>query len=764
MSVKHIYWFSELNKESIPVAGGKGANLGEMWNAKFPIPEGFVISSESYFEFAAANQLDLVIRQNLQGIDIEDAARLESASAIVRNAILSAQLTDALKQDIENAFRQLCGPAGEAGVFVAVRSSATAEDLPEASFAGQQETFLNVQGREMLIQRVRECWASLFAARAVYYRQSQKFDHSKVGIAVVIQRMVQADVSGILFTADPVAHDRETMLVEAGFGLGEAVVSGSVTPDTYYIDKALLSLKQKKVSEQKRKIVRTGSGNAWVDVEGRLAQSQKLDDEKIVEIAKIGRTIEAHYGSPQDIEWAMEAGRFFVVQSRSITTLKQVQERGQGMDASDAKILVRGLNPSPGHATGPVHLILDMKQVSNVRKGEILVTTMTTPDFVPAMKRAAAIITDEGGITCHAAIVSRELGVPCIVGAGNATKILKDNMIVTVDAGAGLVYEGEVQMRKPAEKSAGPAVFSSTVVTGTRIYVNLADPDSAEKFAERDVDGIGLFRAEFLFAGFGKHPKQFIAEGKEEELIDNLARGLRKTCAAFKDKPVIYRANDFKTNEYRSMEGGAEFEPHEENPMLGYRGCFRYLKDPGVFKCEIRAIRRVREQYGLKNLDLMIPMVRTVDDFKLVRRMVEAEGLLQTRDFKLGMMCEIPSNVILAEEFCLAGADFFSIGSNDLTQLTLGVDRDNPYVAEDFDERDPAVLESIRTVIQKCHKHGVKVGICGQAPSNYPEFSEKLVEFGIDSISVNPDVIERTRRIVASAEQKVMLKSALRQG
>ncbi|VVB70681.1 Phosphoenolpyruvate synthase [uncultured archaeon] len=726
--MKNIYWFSELSKDSLNIAGGKGANLGEMFNAGLPIPDGFIVSSGAYYDFIKNNGIDLLIQSELENLDMEDTQKLNAASELIMKTILEGVISQNLVDELNEAYNKLCGgstildPSKE--VFVAVRSSATAEDLPEASFAGENETYLNVKGHEMLLQKVKECWASLFGARSIYYRTEQKFDNNKVALSAVVQKMVESEVSGIMFSVDPVSQDASSLIIEAGFGLGEAIVSGSITPDTYYVDKNTMALKEKRIAEQKRMIVKAVTGDEWVEVPSSQWKAQKLSDSNIIELAKIGKNIETHYGKPQDMEWAMQDNKLYIVQSRAITTLKKTTTTSSSSttaDLSNAKVLVRGLNPSPGIVSGPISIIFDLKELYKVKKGDIMVTRMTTPDFVPAMKRAAGIVTDEGGITCHAAIVSRELGVPCVVGTGNATIVLKDGMNVTVDANTGVVYEGIIDLGQN-EKHEQTTVtnVSSTLITGTKIYVNLAEPDSAEKVSKHDVDGVGLFRAEFLFASIGKHPKKFIAEGKEDELVELLAKGLRKTCAAFANKMVIYRANDFKTNEYRSMEGGEEFEPHEENPMIGYRGCFRYLKDPSVFKVEIKAIRKVREQYGLKNLHLMIPMVRTVDDFKLIKKIVEGEGLHQTRDFKLGMMCEIPANIILADEFCEAGADFFSIGSNDLTQLTLGVDRDNPLVADDFDERDAAVLQSIKLVIQKCHKHGVKVGICGQAPSNYP--------------------------------------------
>jgi pyruvate,water dikinase len=532
-----------------------------------------------------------------------------------------------------------------------------------------------------------------------------------------------------------------------------------------------------------------------VNVPPELQERQKLTDDQIVKLAQIAKRIEAHYNNaPQDIEWAVEGGRLYIVQTRAITTLKKVAAAlGKPAEAApapapamqarpapsapapapaaapagptpeEAKAITKGLAASPGVAFGPVRIVKGVKELYKVKEGDVLVTHMTDPNFVPAMKRASAIVTDAGGVTSHAAIVSRELGIPCIVGTGDATRVLREDQVITVDALRGVVYEGKVEAAMPAKEmheKVAEAVVPATLVTGTKIYVNLAEPDSADKVGSQNVDGIGLFRAEFLIAQIGTHPLKLAREGKSEQFIDAIAKGLRKTCAAFYPRPVIYRANDFKTNEYRSLAGGEEFEPQEENPMIGFRGCYRYLKDPTIFNMELQAIRRVREQYGMRNLWLMIPVVRTVSELERVKRLVEAAGLYRSHDFKFGMMCEVPSNVILAEEFCKVGIDFMSIGSNDLTQLTLAVDRDNPLVAEEFDERDGAVLASIKTLIERCHKHNVIVGICGQAPSTYREFSEKLVEYGIDSISVNPDVIDTTRRIVASAEKRVLLKHA----
>ncbi|MFH0713074.1 MAG: phosphoenolpyruvate synthase [Candidatus Micrarchaeota archaeon] len=821
---KNIYWFKELSRDSLAAAGGKGANLAEMINNNFPVPPGFVVSSYAYFEFIKHNGIDEIIRQNCSLLDVYDNVSLDKASQIVKEAILNGEIPQDIRADIIKSYNHLCGvdliPTDSQEIYVAIRSSATAEDLPEASFAGQQESFLNIKGGDAVVAAVKKCWASLFGARAMYYRVEQGFDHMKVGLAAVVQKMCQSEISGVMFTAEPFTGDRSKIVVEGGFGLGEAVVSGSITPDHYVIDKASMQLSEKRLSKQTRMITKVKGADQWVDVEEELQEVQKVPDAIVLQLARYAKQLEEHYGRPQDIEWGVENGEVYIVQTRAITTLEKhkqhvqqqepqlqmqpaqvsqeqftpAEEEKETEENADEKVeeqkevqeekfierkqevtvmpeqnaneseeaIVQGLSASPGVASGPVRLILDLKELYKVKKGDVLVTTMTTPDFVPAMKRACAIVTDEGGTTAHAAIVSRELGVPCIVGSGSATRNLHDGEIVTVDADHGMVYArapGAALTDPTATKQVALiASVNAHIITGTKLYVNLAQPDLAEGVALRDVDGVGLLRAEFIVAAMGKHPRLFIKQGREQEFIDSLAKALRKACAPFGNRPVIYRATDFKTNEYRNLEGGTEFEPHEENPMIGYRGCFRYIKDPAEFAMELAAIKKVREKYGMKNLHLMIPVVRTVHEFKLVKKLVEAAGLHQTRDFKLGIMCEVPSNVILAEEFCKAGADFFSIGSNDLTQLTLGVDRDNSIVAEEFDERDEAVLRSIEKVIKTCHQYDVKVSICGQAPSVYPEFTEKLVEYGIDSISVNPDVIEKTRRVIASAEQRKLLR------
>ncbi len=767
---KVVYWFNELDKNSLSVAGGKGANLGEMTQANFPVPPGFVVSAQAYHAFMQSTRLDAFVKAKTDGLDTEDSHKLQQVSDDIRAAMMEQQVPSDIRAEIVRAYNKLCGvnliPSHNDEILVAVRSSATAEDLPEASFAGQQETYLNIQGSDAVVQAVKRCWASLFGARAIYYRQDQGIDHVSVGLAAVVQKMVQSDKSGVMFTVEPMTNDRNKIVIEGGIGLGEAIVSGAISPDHYVVDKTANKIIEKRVFKQTMMIVRVGTVTREEEVPEEMQEMQKLSDEEITTIASLGRRIENHYGKPQDIEWAIEGKESFIVQSRPVTTYKEAghesnptesQEVQGAMDASQANVLLKGLGAAPGIATGNVKILHSAKEIDKIQKGDVLVAKMTSPDYVPAMKKAVAIITNEGGMTCHAAIVSRELGIPCIVGTTNATELLKDGQVVTVDAKRGILYEGKVDFGAEAQ-AAAPAMGGAPLITGTKIYVNLAEPELADRVAGKNVDGIGLLRAEFMVAGLGVHPRKLIAEGRQKEFVDALASGLRKACSAFFPRPVIYRATDFKTNEYRNLDGGEQFEPKEENPMIGFRGCFRYIKDPEVFNMELAAIKKVREEYGLTNLWLMIPFVRTLHEYKLCKKLVKASGLHQNKDFKLGIMCEVPSTAILAEEFCQLGVDFMSIGSNDLTQLTLGLDRDSSLVAEDFDERDPAIIKSIERVIKSCHKYGVKVSCCGQAPSVYPEFAEALVRFGIDSVSVNPDVIDVTRKTVASAEQKILLE------
>ena len=738
---KSIVWFNEVGKGDVGLVGGKGANLGEMTQAGIPVPPGFIVTSHAYFDFLKEAKLEEEIRRVLEPLNPDDSKQLQDISARVKQIISNAKMPEELAQEIKSSYKKM----GDG--FVAVRSSATAEDLPEASFAGQQRTFLNVIGADDVVRAVQECWASLFEARAIFYRVEQKFDHFKVGIAVPVQRMVQSEVSGVMFTLEPISNDRSKITIEAVIGLGEMIVSGDVTPDTYLVNKEDYTVVKKEIAKQEWKLIKSGEGkgediNVKIPLTPAEQASQKIPDEDIVELAKIGNHLEQHYKFPQDVEWAKEHGKIYIVQTRPVTTTK---ERLDVITEIDAPILLSGAPASPGIANGPVKIVPDASQIDKVMDGDILVAEMTTPDFVPAMKRAAAIVTDRGGRTAHAAIVSRELGIPCIVGTGKAMATLKDGQIITVDGSRGNVYNGKVAIQAAASE-----VGKEDIKTRTRVYVNLAQPELAERVAARNVDGVGLLRAEFIVAQIGEHPQYMMSQGRGQEFTDKLAAGIESFAKAFNPRPVVYRTNDFKTNEYRELTGGAQYEGEEENPMLGYRGTSRYITDIEVFRLELNAIKKVRETY--KNLYVMLPFVRTVAELKRTKELMEVEGIKRGPDFKLWMMVEVPSNVILIDKFLEVGIDGVSIGSNDLTQLTLGVDRDSEKLASVFDERNEAVMLSLEKVIKTCKSMGVTSSICGQAPSVYPELTEKLVEWGITSVSVSPDMIGTTRGIIADAE------------
>lgn len=743
-----VVWFMEVDKDDLPLVGGKGANLGELTKLEVPVPPGFIVTTQSYFYFLEEAKLSAKIRNILKKLNCDDSKQLLKAATQVKDLITNAEMPPAIADEIRDAYSKLEG-------LVAVRSSATAEDLPEASFAGQQRTFLNIQGENEVVAAVQECWASLFEPRAIFYREQHKLDHIKVGIAVVVQRMVQSEESGVMFTREPVTND-EKITIEAVYGLGEAVVSGGVTPDLYLVDKKNFDIIHKMISIQEWQLVKSTKAisdidetNIKIPVPAALQGKQKLSDREIITLAKLGAKIEKLYRFPQDIEWAKGDGKLYIVQTRPITTLKQV-EKGEVAELRDAPIILSGSPAAPGIGSGLVRIVLDAFKIDKVKKGDVLVAEMTTPDFVPAMKRAAGIITDRGGRTCHAAIVSRELGIPCVVGTGDATQKLKSDQMVTVDGSKGNVYEGKIVVKSTQPT---PAVPKTRIKTHTKVYVNLAEPELAESIAARDVDGVGLLRAEFMIAQIGEHPRHMIKEGKGKEFADKLARGLTIFAKSFNPRPVVYRTTDFKTNEYRNLKGGQAYEEPEENPMLGYRGCSRYIRERDIFRLEIEAIKKVRKDY--KNLWVMIPFVRTPAEMAGVKELLAAEGLRQSKDFKLWMMVEVPSNVFLIDKFIDVGIDGISIGSNDLTQLILGIDRDSQKLAEQFDERNEAVLMALEKVIKATAKRGVTSSICGQAPSVYPELTEKLVEWGITSVSVNPDVLEKTRAIIAAAEHRL---------
>jgi pyruvate,water dikinase len=772
---QYILWFKDISKEDVGIVGGKGANLGEMYNNKFPIPPGFCVSADVYFDFIKERKIDKEIEWVLEGLDVDDIDQLRQKSEKIQKIIVGKAMPLKIQNAIKEAHKgmQIMGDditkvtptaiqlikSGREPIFLAVRSSATAEDLPEASFAGQQATFLNVKGEEELLRAVQLCWASLFTARAIFYREKNNFPHMKVGISVIIQKMVNSDKAGVAFSVNPTTNNKEQILIEGSFGLGEAVVAGHVTPDNYIVDKKSFEILEKNVKSKKMMIIRDpGTGkNKHVILEPKKADSSALSDEEIVNLAKIVAKIEKHYNFPQDIEWAIEGNKIEIVQSRPVTTLKRAEEDDvikEGIRQTTE--LLQGLGASPGLASGPVKIVHGLEELNKIEQGDILVTKMTNPDMVPAMKKAAAIVTDEGGTTSHAAIVSREMGIPAIVGTGAATSVLKEGEIITVNADDGLVVAGDILEKRPVKKEVKEIV--EYIPTKTKILMNLGIPDMIDEYLNLNFDGIGLMRIEFIIASkIKKHPLALIESGEQQTYVDELADGIAKVAGTINPKPLIVRFSDFKSNEYRELEGGEKYEPIEANPMLGWRGASRYISEnfEPVFRLECQAIRKLRESY--KNIHVMLPFVRTVDETKKCLDIMREEGLVQSNDLQIWLMAEVPSVVFLADKFAKLGIAGFSIGSNDLTQMILGVDRDSQLLGKMgyFDERNPAILRALRYLINEGHKYNVKVSICGQGPSKFPEFAQFLVHSGIDSISVNPDVVNKTRKIVSDAEAEL---------
>jgi len=747
---KTVVWFDEVTKEDIPLVGGKGANLGEMTKANIPVPFGFVVTAAAYFDFLKEAKLTDKIRGLLESLDPNDSKKLQRVATATKQMIMKAAMPSGIANEIKKAYAKM----GDGSV--AVRSSATAEDLPEASFAGQQSTFLNVQGVENVLAAVQGCWASLFEPRAIFYRQQQGFDHFKVGLAVPVQKMVESEASGVMFTIEPVTSDSSKVVIEAVFGLGEAIVGGEVTPDLYVIDKKELKIITKKIGKQAWKLNRNPVADAKetnikIPLSSSEQNQQKLSDDDIFELVELGKRLENHYQFPQDIEWAKENNELFIVQTRPVTTIKEGSETEPEINAP---VLLTGDSASPGVASGPVRVLHEASEIDRIKEGDILVAEMTTPDFVPAMKRAVAIVTERGGRTAHAAIVSRELGIPCVVGADGAMVALAEGRVITVDGSRGKIYDGKLTRRL---KTAPVTSFlREAISTKTKVYVNLAQPELAEIVAARNVDGVGLLRAEFIVAQIGEHPRYMIEQKRGHEFVDKLYQGINTFAKAFDPRPVVYRTTDFKTNEYRDLKGGQDYEEVEENPMIGYRGASRYVAEADIFDLEIEAIKKVREEH--KNLWVMIPFVRTVEGMAQIKKHLELRGLRRSKDFKLWMMVEVPANILLIDKFLEVGLDGISIGTNDLTQLILGIDRDSSKLDYLFDERNEAVLVALERVIKAAKSKGVTSSICGQAPSVYPELTEKLVEWGITSVSVTPDMIGTTREIVAKAEARLNIK------
>jgi pyruvate,water dikinase len=788
---KIILWFEELTKESIPLVGGKNANLGELIKVGIPVPPGFAITAYAYKKFIEETGIAQEIYKTIKEIikDENDPREYEEASKKVRKIIESTPMPKDIEKAIKAAYSELSNRIKQANVLVAVRSSATAEDLADASFAGQQETYLNVRGEKELIEKTIKCWSSLFTPRAIYYRTQKGFKHEDVFISVGIQKMVNAKAAGVAFTINPVTGDQNQILIEGNWGLGESVVSGAVTPDDFIVDKKTLKLISKRIAKKTIEYIRDPKTGKTIHAEVPIERQEQpcLTDQEVLKIAELTKKIEEHYGKAQDIEWAIDQElpfpeNIYIVQSRPETVwgAKIIPEKPKEVEARTAEqvIVIRGLAASPGIYAGKAKVVLTTEEANRyVTKGDILVTKMTNPDWVPYMRVAGAIVTNDGGMTCHAAIVSRELGIPCIVGTGKATEVMKMNENYTVDAKTGVVYQGIVEAIAPAappiaaaapqaqaQAVGAPSYIEPVPVTATKIFMNLGVPDKIEDYKDLPFEGIGLMRVEFIMASYiGEHPNYLIEVGQEQKFIDKMAEGIAQVARAIFPRPVVVRLSDFKTSEYRELKGGEKYEPIEGNPMLGWRGVSRYISKQyqEAFRLECRALKKVRDEWKLSNVWVMLPFVRCTWEVEDCLRILKEEGLQRGRDFQIWLMAEVPSIIFLADEFSKL-CDGFSIGSNDLTQLTLGTDRDSQILpaidSRYFDERDPAVKRAIAHLIKVAHENGVTVSICGQAPSVYPEFTEFLVRCGIDSISVNPDVVVKTKKLVASIEQKTILE------
>jgi pyruvate, water dikinase len=747
----------QISKDDVETVGGKGANLGEMYGAGLSVPEAFVITTHAYRSFLRSNGNQRKIKKLLEKIDVDNPGQLERRAAKVRTMIESAPIPRELEREISQSYNALRRGMKRGPASVAVRSSATTEDLKEASFAGQQSSFMNVRSEEELLTAIRRCWASAFTPRAIFYRAKRGYSKMMPLTAVVVQMQIASEKSGVGFCVHPVTGDRGVVAIESSWGQGEEIVSGRVTPDSYLLEKESGRVIERKLADKKlmKRVSPDSGGLEEVEVPRKMRRKASISDGELRQLWSLARRLEEYYAYPQDFEWAIAGGNVFLLQTRAVTVLRVRAAQTKGT----LKPELTGLAASPGLATGRVRVAMSVRALQQIKRGDILVTKMTTPDFVPAMMKTAAIVTDEGGMTSHAAIVSRELGVPCVVGTGNATRILREGATVTVDGSNGLVFTGALpRAGAPARARLNDLEGAGRLATRTKIYMNLGVPEKILDYAGLPFDGIGLMRLEFVIASYiREHPLHMLKTGREADYVDGLAKAMATVAKAIAPRPVVVRFSDFKTNEYKELKGGERYEEAEPNPIIGWRGVSRYISPEfeQAFRLELKAMKAVREDLGLKNVWAMLPFVRTTWEVKKCLNIIEEEGLVRDETFKLWLMAEVPSTIFLAREFSRF-CDGFSIGSNDLTQLILGVDRDSSRLGNlgYFDERDGAVKEAIRMLVQAAHKEGKTVSICGQAPSVYPDFAEFLIGLGIDSVSVNPDAVAKTRKLVHDLEGK----------
>jgi pyruvate,water dikinase len=760
MSDSYIRPLDSLNRKDGDIVGGKSANLGELLNAGLPVPGGFAITTAVYKELVIETESKNQIHDLLNNLDMDDFDSINSCSAQIRELIEKIPLPEALISEIQSSYRSL----GD-DIEVAVRSSATAEDLPSASFAGQMDSFLYIKGIENVLKSVKKCISSVFSSRAISYRHEKNFDHFIVLASVTIQKMLDPESAGVMFTLNPVTGATNEIYIEGSWGVGETIVQGKVDPDSFIVQKPELNISSRTINTKKLMTIRGATQGKFsiadrasateIDVPLDIQNKPSIDDNTVKLLSDYAVKIEKHYSKPMDIEWVLEKNshQIFIVQARPETVHSKPQNNNE--------IILKGIGASSGVSFGPVNVILDIKNIASFIDKQVLVTQMTTPDWTPIMKRASAIITQSGGATAHAAIVSRELGIPCIVGAKDATNILKTGQEVTVDGSTGCIYDGKIEIQNKSETQSSSFESESWPITATQIYMNLGSPDLIDKYKVLPFDGIGLMRLEFLIADkISKHPLKIIEDNESDKFVNELFNGINKVASTIFPRPLVVRFSDFKSNEYRKLEGGEKYEPHEENPMIGWRGISRYISPDyqPAFRLECKAIKKLRDA-GMSNVWVMLPFARTIPEVKETLKIMQEEGLERSDDFKVWLMAETPSLVIQADDFAKL-CDGFSIGSNDLTQLMLGVDRDSELLHRlgYFNERDPAVLKAIKTLIRAAHDNDITISICGQAPSLYPDFAAWLVKEGIDSISANPDSVIRTRRSVAGAERKELLR------
>ncbi len=750
----NILWLTEIRNTDIPSVGGKGASLGEMTHVGLPVPQAFVVTAQAFRRFLQLTNLEEAIFSILEAIDVDDNDVLNATSDKVKVMVETADMPEIIRKEIVEAYQKMGG-----NTVVAVRSSATAEDLPDASFAGQQDTYLNILGEADVIDAVQRCWASLYTARAIYYRAKNGFDDRSVNIAVVVQQLVFSEKAGVMFSSHPVSGAK-TVIIEGSWGLGEAIVSGTVSPDNYVYDRQTHKVVNKTVAIKSVEIIPDGNkGTKISEVPADRQTAQVLTDEEIAALAEFAVKSEEHYENPQDMEWGMVGDKIYILQSRPITTIQKGKGAASASTATDAKHILQGYGASPGIATGKVVIVNDARETSKVQEGDIMVSTMTNPDMVPAMKKVAGIITDEGGMTCHAAIVSRELGTPAVVGTKQATALLKEGQIVTIDGEKGLIYDGAVSAAKEEKAVQVVAAAAAPIITATSVKVNVSMPEAAARAAATGADGVGLLRIEHLIIGLNKTPSWYIKNNKQEEFIAELANGIRTVLDAFRGKPVWVRTIDSPTDEFLNMEGG-EDEPHEHNPMLGFRGLRRDLRQKEQFRMQAEAFKRLWEA-GYTNLGVMFPLVQHPREFIAAKEAFREWGL-PVDEMDLGIMVEIPASAVIIDEFIKAGIKFCSFGTNDLVQYTLAVDRNNGIIGDMYEPEHPAVMRLIANCIKQCREADVECSICGQAGSD-PKFVKWLVKQGITSVSSNIDAIPKIREAVAKTEKQMILSLALKQ-